>query len=58
MNARLWGILSVVGTTALAGVTKRLIDRSFERSASLVVQVTINEVVRSPFMFKDVNELR
>jgi hypothetical protein len=58
MNAWLWGILSVVGTTALAGVTKRLIDWSFERSASLVVQITINEAVRSPLMFKDVNELR
>ena len=58
VNTWLWGILSVVGTTALAGVTTRLVGWLFERSAPLVVRVTINKAFKSPLMFDHFSQLR
>ena len=58
VGAWLWGVLSVIGVTVLAGITKRLVDSLFERSASLVVRVTINKAFKSPLLFKDVYEFK
>lgn len=58
MEALIWGITTVVGTTVLAAISKRVVDWSFERSATLAVQVTINESVSSPAIWKHFVELR
>jgi hypothetical protein len=49
--------LGVVGTTALGAITTRLINWLLERSAALVVSVTINEAMSSPKLFDQLMEL-
>lgn len=58
MSAIAWTVLGLIGTTILTAVVGKLVNLAFERSANLIVTVTINQSFKAPLLSKEVYNWR